>query len=151
MSVTIRKARESDAEEISALILSLARYYISEPNAPEVRPFLETLSPGETADRINSDEFGCFVAEKENEICGVIAVREKTHIYHLFVQSKSHRQGIAGALWQYILNNSDAGVFTVNSSLFAVPIYEKFGFEVVSEPQEAEGLIFVPMEFKHDN
>jgi len=42
-------------------------------------------------------------------------------------------------------------VFTVNSSLHAVPVYEKLGFKVVNQPQKADGLVFVPMQFRHDS
>jgi len=151
VSFSIRPARESDAEEISALIVSLSHYFLSEPNSPEIGPFLKTLTPAATAERIGSDTFSCFVAEIEHEICGVMAVRNKNHVYHLFVQSQMHRKGIARALWEYVRTQFETEAFTVNSSLYAVPIYERLGFKVVKQPQNADGLVFVPMEFRHDS
>jgi len=151
VSFSIRPAKVSDAEDISALILGLSHYFLSEPNSPEVQQFLKTLTPAATAERIESNAFSCFVAENKNEICGVIAVRDKNHVYHLFVQSQAHGKGVARALWEHVCTKSVMEVFTVNSSLHAVPVYEKLGFKVVNQPQKADGLVFVPMQFRHDS
>ena len=37
---------------------------------------------------------------------------------------------------------------TVNSSLYAVPVYQRLGFEADSPPQRRNGLDFVPMTAK---
>ena len=146
----IRQARISDAEALSSLIAGLAHYFIPNPDSPEVRPFLETLTPAATAQRIESQEFDYFVAELDSAICGVIALRDESHVYHLFVRSDAHRQGIARALWEHARDLSDATAFTVNSSPFAVPVYERLGFTAAEAPQAKGGLVFVPMEYRHD-
>jgi predicted GNAT family N-acyltransferase len=38
------------------------------------------------------------------------------------------------------------GPFTVNSSLYARPLYERFGFVATSAPVVKDGIAFVPME-----
>lgn len=148
MGPAIREARASDAQAISRLIGSLVDYFLSDPDSPELRPFLETLSPGATAERIESRNFDYFVAEDYSGILGVIAIRDDSHVYHLFVQPDAHRRGIARALWDHARAKSAAMAFTVNSSPFAVPVYERLGFRAVAAPQDKEGLVFVPMEFR---
>ncbi len=146
----IRPARETDAQAISALIFGLSRYFVSDPDSPEIKPFLETLTPSATAERIASEDYSCFVAESQSGVCGVVALKGNSHVYHLFVQSDAHRQGVARALWEHVRAQSAAAVFTVNSSLFAVPVYERLGFRSVDSPQRKDGLEFVPMEYRND-
>ena len=145
-----RKATVSDAEAISSLIVGLANYFVPDPDSPEVRPFLESLTPAATAERIKSQEYEHFLAEFDSAICGVIALRNESHVYHLFVRSDAHRQGIARALWEHARHHSNATAFTVNSSPFAVPVYERFGFRAADAPQAKDGLVFVPMEYRQD-
>ena len=62
-----------------------------------------------------------FVASENNELKGVIATRNnRSHVCCFFVSAKFQRQGIGGKLWEYLKNNSDSLVITVNSSPFAV-------------------------------
>lgn len=148
MSLKIRKTRVSDARDISDLVLSLKDIFLADPASEEVQAFLETLQPDATAERIVSAEFEYHVAENEHGICGVIAIREKSHVYHLFVRSDSHRQGIARALWEHARHHSGARSFTVNSSPYAVPAYERLGFRATGPQRSEHGLDFVPMVFE---
>jgi GNAT superfamily N-acetyltransferase len=148
MNPAIREARVSDAPAISRLIVGLVDYFLSDPDAPELGPFLETLTPAATAERIQSRNFDYLVAEYGSGILGVIAIRDDSHVYHLFVQSDAHRRGIARALWEHARARSAATAFTVNSSIFAVPAYERLGFTAVDVPQTKDGLVFVPMEYR---
>lgn len=151
MSLIIREASESDAEAISALIISLAHYFLSDPESEEVKPFLETLTAAATAERIASQNYSYYVAESDSELGGVIALRDNSHVYHLFVQEQAHRLGVARALWEHARTRSGATAFTVNSSLFAVPVYERLGFTASAAPRSENGLVFVPMEYGHDS
>ena len=150
MTVTIRPAKARDAQAISSLIVGLAGYFVADPGSLEVAPFMETLSPEATAGRIAAPEFEYFVAEDARGLRGVIAIRDGTHVYHLFVDSTAHRQGIARTLWDHVRTRSKQKIFTVNSSLFAVPVYERLGFEPTQSVQTKNGLMFVPMEYRDD-
>lgn len=46
--------------------------------------------------------------------------------------------------WVDPFNRADSE-YTVNSSLLAVPVYERFGFRRVSPTVEQSGIAFVPM------
>jgi predicted GNAT family N-acyltransferase len=61
-----------------------------------------------------------------------------------------HGQGIASTLWdiakEAAASDGNTGRFTVNSSVNAVPIYERFGFVATGAVQVQNGIAFVPME-----
>lgn len=147
MNILIRDARTADAKEISELITGWAHHYLDDPASPEAAPFLETLTPSATATRIDSPEFRYYVAEGATGLCGVIALRDHSHLYHLFVRTDAHRQGFARQLWEHARSRSSSCAFTVNSSLPAIPVYERFGFVATSAPQSKNGLSYVPMEY----
>ena len=95
----------------------------------------------------NKKIWACF---QNDEIIGVIATRDKTHIALMFVGKRYHRKGIARQMFQTVLNEvrrqqPNAAQITVNSSPFAVPVYERLGFVQTAEQQEKDGIIFVPM------
>jgi GNAT superfamily N-acetyltransferase len=149
MDIEIRQAEESDADCVSRLILDMAKFFLSDPSAKESQPFLATVIPQAVAERISALNFRCYVAEDAVGICGFAALRDDSHLYHLFVSSRSHRQGVARALWQHAKARSCSSSFTVNSSLFAVPVYERLGFVATATPQSKDGLEFVPMVYPH--
>lgn len=90
------------------------------------------------------------VAERDNTILGFIAVREKKHLFHMFVDKQHHRQGIARALWavarQAAIEAGNPGIFTVNSSNYALPVYKAMGFVQTAPMQYKNGLYYNPMQ-----
>ncbi len=90
------------------------------------------------------------VAEIDGALAGFIAVRDRRHLFHMFVDKRYHRQGIARRLWevaqQAAINAGNDGVFTVNSSNYALPVYQRFGFVRTAPTQEAKGLRYNPMQ-----
>ena len=150
MNFAIRQANASDAEAISHLVTGLAHYFLADPSSPEAEPFLAGLRPPSYAERIESPHFKHYVAEDPEGPCGIIALRDGSHLYHLFVRADAHGQGIARALWEHAKSLSGHSTFTVNSSLFAVPVYERLGFAAKAPPQTANGLVFVPMGYSQD-
>lgn len=148
--LTIRGALPEDAEAIGALIEGLASFYLPDPDAPEdAASFFATITPEAIRERLTGDQFRYHVAVARDELAGVVGVRDDTHLYHLFVAEGYHRQGLASRLWtvakQAAEKAGNPGRFTVNSSPYAVPVYERFGF-VVTEPEvHKDGIVFVPM------
>ena len=86
---------------------------------------------------------------QNDEIIGVIATRDISHIALMFVDKKHHRQGIAKQLYDTVLSimkqSADITQVTVNSSPYAVTIYERLGFVKTDVQQEKDGIIYVPM------
>lgn len=145
MSLILRNATLEDADVISALVIDLAHHFLADADAAEAQPFLTTLTPAATAQRIASPDFRHHVAEDDSGLCGVIALRGGSHVYHLFVRSDRHRRGIAGALWTHAKALSGHDTFTVRSSLFAEPVYARFGFVREAPPRTDNGVTWVGM------
>ncbi len=84
-------------------------------------------------------------------LAGFIAIRGNSHVFHLFVDKRWHRQGLARRLWEAARGAAVArggnGAFTVNSSHYAVPVYASFGFERSGPTRCVKGLSFNPMRF----
>ena len=89
--------------------------------------------------------------DEAGDIAGFIAIRDNSHVFHLFIDKRWHRQGLARRLWEAArdaaLQRGAGGVFTVNSSNYAVPVYEALGFERTAPTQCVKGLYFNPMRF----
>ena len=102
------------------------------------------------ASYITDPAFVYIMAFIGNELAGVAALKEQKHVYHLFVRPAFHQQGIAKHLWLHLKDQAIASgnnnVFTVNSSLYTVHVYSRFGFTATSEPQEKNDIQFQPMQ-----
>ena len=86
---------------------------------------------------------------REDKILGVIATQGASHISLMFVDKQHHRQGIARKLFDVVRDelgkNKNITQITVNSSPYAVKVYEHLGFTKTGEQQEKDGIIFIPM------
>lgn len=145
ISLEIRTAKVADASSVAELVRNVAQACLG-TDAP---PFLNTVSPTTIASYIENPAYSYVLGFVGNELVGVAATREKQHVYHLFVSPKHHYKGIAKSLWHYLMSDAVSNginMFTVNSSIYAVPIYEKFGFSPTSEPQTRNGINYVPMQ-----
>ena len=90
--------------------------------------------------------YGAFDGDR---LVGVIATRQEgTHIALFFVDGEYHRKGIGRLLFQRVLEDNKVNYMTVNSSPYAVPVYEKLGFEVTDKEQVKNGLRFTPMKYQ---
>ncbi len=90
-----------------------------------------------------------YGAYDKDRLVGVIATRnEGTHIALFFVDGEYHRKGIGRQLFQKILEDNKVNYMTVNSSPYAVPVYEKLGFEATDVEQVKNGLRFTPMKYQ---
>jgi GNAT superfamily N-acetyltransferase len=145
MTITFRPANASDATAISLLVHSLAGYIEDGVVDPHAESYMSTITPEAIAERIAAPGFFYIVAEDCSGLCGFAALRDSRHIYHLFVRQELHRQGIARELWNQLRNSSISSYFTVNSSLFAVPVYLRLGFVSAGEKQSRNGVTVQPM------
>jgi GNAT superfamily N-acetyltransferase len=147
----IRPLVTADIPAVSALLRELAKEYIVHESPPE----------GASNFLAENDEMGVrgflarghvyHVAVVEGQLAGFVAVRDRSHLFHLFVGKRWHRRGIARSLWEVArdaaLASGGEGAFTVNSSNYAVPVYEAFGFVRVGPTQCAKGLYYNPMRY----
>jgi ribosomal protein S18 acetylase RimI-like enzyme len=145
----IRTAVPEDSESISSLICVLVEKFIANEFSAQGRDFLlSTMTANAISQKIQS-VYRYHVAEVSGMLTGVVAVRDNTHLYHLFVAERFQRVGIAKKLWQFAmkecLSKGNTGEFTVNSSAYALGVYKKLGFVAQEGPKEKNGVVFYPM------
>lgn len=145
MTISVRPATVSDGSAISRLIHSLAAYIEDGIVNPAIGSYFNTITPDAISERIAAPGFLYIVAEDPEGVCGVAGLRDSRHVYHLFVRREMHRQGLARKLWEQLRNSSNSSFFTVNSSLYAVPVYRQLGFVPVGEKQSRNGVTVQPM------
>jgi GNAT superfamily N-acetyltransferase len=145
----IRLATLNDATAISQLVYSLsAKYIVSDLAETGARNLLSSMEPSAIASYLSS-EYRYHVAEDEGSIVGVVATRDNKHLYHLFVAESHQRRGLARVLWcvawEACVVAGNPGEFTVNSSQYALPFYEKLGFIQIGPEENRRCVISIPM------
>lgn len=131
------------------MITSLAHLFLALPDGNEAAKFREAITPQALALYLARPDIDYRVAEEDGVFCGAAALREHRHLQHLFVVPAFQQRGIGWQLWRAVrgaaMAAGNAGEFTLNASLNAVPVYRRFGFKSVGGPQQHKGLIFQPM------
>ncbi len=108
-----------------------------------VDEFYNTLNNSDWIKKINF--YGAF---NKNNLVGVLGIRKPQHIGFFFVLADFQRKGIGKMLFEAMQKDYFCKEFTVNSSPFAVKIYEKLGFEATSQEKNSNGIRYIPMIFK---
>ena len=144
--MSIRQAVREDVPQIADLVRSLAHYYLDSPDAVLPSWLNDTLTDDAFLMRITSREYSNFVFDVADSVVGYIAIKEPGHLYHLFVSERFQGNGISRQLWEHVKENSGSTVFTVRSSLYAVPVYKRFGFSESGPAGIKDGVSFQPME-----
>jgi GNAT superfamily N-acetyltransferase len=152
MTLAIRFATLDDVDAIRALITSLLPMMTLHPNGEGAGQFIESFGVPAMQRYISAPNFRYQLAMLDGELAGVVAVRDNSHLFHLFVAQPLHGQGIGKQLWQAAWDDARAlgntGQFTVNSSMGALEMYKHWGFEPTSEPIQQHGIAYVPMRLK---
>lgn len=141
---------DADVPAAAALLHSLAMEFILHDSPPEAVA-LFTGQHNEEGLRGFMRAGTCYyAAEVDGALGGFIAMRDNRHVFHMFVDRALHGKGVASRLWRHAreqaLARGNPGVFTVNASNFAVPVYEAMGFRRTAPMQTVQGLQFNPMQ-----
>ena len=144
-----RSGSPTDAEAIARLIASFQSELTDDPSGAGAEEYLASVSVEAERDYLVSERYWYLLAYSDSQLAGFIAVRDGSHLFHLFVERSHQRQGVARRLWERALHelcaHSCDGPFTVNSSLSAVPVYQAFGFVPAGSLQSVHGISFLPM------
>lgn len=145
----VRLATVDDAQGISDLIRSLSDPFFLSPGGEGAEQFLQSISVSAIERYVSAENFHYQVAECGGQLIAVVAVRDNSHLLHLFVTPAFQGQGVARQLWrrahEQALLAGNPGRFTVNSSLSAVAVYERFGFVANGPTIAKHGISFQPM------
>jgi GNAT superfamily N-acetyltransferase len=147
--IAIRKAIASDAAKVSELIYSHMPLFLVDPDGKGAEHFLKMCTPAGLAVFMLQPEINYLVGEKDGVFCGVVAVRNNSHLQHLYIVPAFQGHGVGRHLWEtardQAITAGNAGQFTVNAVLSAIPFYQRMGFEVVGDVTLTGGLRCQPM------
>ena len=120
----------------------------SEEGKKSFKNFVEENSVFE---RLKNSCNKAYVAKYNDEIIGILEIKNNNHISLFFVKKEYHKKGVGKKLFEYFINkikqeNIGINKITVNSSICAENIYSRFGFVKINDIQEKNGIIFIPME-----
>ena len=144
----LQQATTADAPAIRALIASVSHHCTIDPSGKGAERFFATVAPTAIAGYIADPRYCYLVAIDGDALAGVAALRDGRHVYHLFIAPAFQRRGLSRMLWLAMRDRAEPGTpsFTVNSSLYAVSVYERFGFVATGPKVEMDGVAFVPMQ-----
>lgn len=152
---TIRRINENEVDEA----LDLALDVFMEFEAPEYKPegvetFRQCIIEGKNPDSdCKKGLCPMYAAFDDGKMIGITRMRKtKTHINLMFVRKEYHRQGVATALFRFLLEdilkeNPSLKEITLNSSPYGKEFYLHLGFIPLSEEQEQDGIRFTPMKY----
>jgi ribosomal protein S18 acetylase RimI-like enzyme len=152
-TVIFREMKAGEERAVCELVIRTFNEFIAPGYSSEgIENFLGGVTPESLLRRVQEGRI-FLVAVIKDQIAGVIGIRSYSHICLLFVDAEYHRRGIARELLSRaseICRNHDPDLteITVNSSPYAVPIYEKLGFQQLQPEQIRNGIRFVPMALK---
>jgi predicted GNAT family N-acyltransferase len=149
-TVAYRPMQAGEESAVCDLVARVFEEFVEPGFSPEgVKEFLGYAEPEALARRARDNHF-VLVAVAGDEIVGMIEVRNQDHVSLLFVDARVHRRGIGRELLQRALDiclNSKPNLqqVEVNSSPYAVPVYERLGFRQVGPERVKNGIRFIPM------
>ena len=147
--IIARKTTASDAEKISELIYSVMHLFLAEPDGKGAEHFLQMSTPAGIISFMAQPNINYLLGEEDGVFCGVVAVRNYSHLQHLYIVPAFQGRGVGRYLWETVRDQAviagNDGHFTVNASLNAIPFYERMAFESVGDVSLAGGLRFQPM------
>ena len=151
----IRKINGDEVNEAIALASEVFMQFEAPDYSPEgVDSFQRDIVENEVF--IDSCKQGIrpiYAAFDGDKIIGIMGMRpNKTHISLAFVKKEYHRQGVATALFHFLLedvrkDNPDLREITLNASPYGKAFYLHMGFTPLSEEKEVHGIRFTPMKY----
>jgi ribosomal protein S18 acetylase RimI-like enzyme len=150
MSIDYRLIRTGEEDAVCRLIEESFNEFVA-PGYSEagVKTFFKYANAQSMKKRADKDHV-IFVALDGDKLVGIIEIRSNNHISLLYVKTEYHNKGIARRLLNLCVetslkDNPFLKHIDVNSSPYAVEIYEKLGFERTGAEQEVNGIRFTPM------
>lgn len=147
--MVLRRGLPADADAIARLIAAFQPELTDDPTGRGAERYLASVSAEAERAYLASERYAYYVAEEADALLGFVAIRDGSHLFHLFVARAHQRRGIARTLWHHAraMNANQAAIaaYTVNSSIVAIPVYRAFGFVPSGPRQQAHGIMFQPM------
>ena len=142
---------------ISAFITSVFDEFIGPGYDPRGREeFLDYIHPAAIAYRLKRKQHFLRVATIEEQIVGMLEMRNYNHVSLLFVDGKFQRQGIGRILLSQGISlclekNPNLSNITVHSDPKAATAYFAMGFRTIGDERTENGITYIPMQYTLNN
>lgn len=151
MSVEISRLGLADLSAVKELIKKVFLQFEAPDYSDEgVAHFMMYLDE-ELEKELLAGQLELWGATYDQQVVGVLAVRSSKHVALLFVDETYHRQGIAKAMYRAMLSELSPKQLTVNSSPYAVSVYERLGFRLSGGEETVMGIRFQPMIYSRED
>ncbi|MBO0451730.1 MULTISPECIES: GNAT family N-acetyltransferase [Enterococcus] len=151
MTIKISRLNLSELPQAKKMIKKVFMTFEAPDYSDEgVAHFLTYLNE-ELEKELSAKQVQLWCGKQDQQIVGILAVRLPDHVALLFVDSAYHRQGIAKKMYQEMLSELSLKQVTVNSSPYAVSVYEKLGFQLNGKEETVSGIRFQPMIFSRED
>lgn len=148
MNVEISRLDLSELSEAKKLVKKVFMTFEAPDYSKEGVAHFLTYLDEELEMELAANQVQVWCGKDAQQIVGLLAVRLPTHVALLFVDEAYHRQGIAKQLFQEMLSELMPEQVTVNSSPYAVPIYERLGFQIEGNEKTVSGIRFQSMVYR---
>ncbi len=148
MDIRYRFMQSGEEEKVCSLVEKVFNEFVAPDYAREgVDEFFKFANPAALAGRAGTEQL-VMVAEQGSDFVGIIEMCNCDHIAMLFVSHRGRgiaRELVSRAVGECRKRQPDLKRITVNSSLFAEPVYSRMGFKATGAIQKKNGIIFIPM------
>jgi ribosomal protein S18 acetylase RimI-like enzyme len=154
LSLIVEKLDEKEVNLFSNIVNNVFNEFVGKDYSEEGnKTFNEYIEPKNIMERLNNKDNYFFIAKYNNEIIGMLEIRNKDHIALFFVRKEFHNKGVGKILFDNYITmikqeNTGINAINVNSSIYAEKIYSKLGFIKIDEIKEKDGIKYIPMECK---
>ena len=148
-SLVIRPGTVADAPIVGALVMDLLPFLTVDPQGRGADAFVASIDATAQARYLATPAFRYRLALRGDTLAGFVAMRDNGHLFHLFVSRDLHGRGLGRRLWELARDEALAlgnpGIFTVNASDHALPMYTRLGFVPTGPREEKNGIAWTPL------
>jgi len=150
-SYQIRPAGQADWQPAMDLAWKTFMRFEASDYTPEgIQNFKDFITGNSLFWMFMEGKYPLFVACDNEQIIGMISLRNENHISLLFVDEEYHRQGVGRALMEYAFRFLEEEQHCFRVTVFAAPygvgFYHRLGFEDLGPEREKDGIVYTPME-----
>ncbi|MFI3176577.1 MAG: GNAT family N-acetyltransferase [Eubacteriales bacterium] len=147
---TIRPAMEDEWGDAMWLAWrTFLKYDASDYTNEGIKSFGEFITDETLHKLFLKGDYEMLVARANNELIGLITLRDVSHISLLFVREGYHAMGIGSSLvrtlYKYVKDTKGVSYVTVNAAPYAIGFYHALGFENIGHSTVHKGIIALPM------
>ncbi len=148
--MVIEATEHSDLAAVVDLVASVSVASIFPYFSEEGRSLFAAKVLPDVQTAFDREHFQSFKIKQDNKVIGFGAIREKSYITHLFVDTSYQGKGLGKLLLKQLLALGTTKEIRLRASVNAVNFYQSQGFVASDSEQEINGIRFVPMVWKRE-